>query len=708
MNFDFIQIPFLVASFIAALGLIFIIYSRAAEAVTSRLFIVTLVLVIAYLISHTIHFVFMPWHDVTLLDQSCHSLLLMILVSITFLTFNYPRQKKIGTTAGLLVMVPSIVLLMLLWKGDLILESHAHENHFAAQFTLLYPLFVLWYLILIIVSSISIIGKYKNSNDPNLRSQLLLFLFGLIITNVATFVFGIFLPWILGFYYLVEISPLAFLIGFIFFTAVAIGKYNMLPAAIEKVHSFSLNKKIFFSALVLVPIIILLIQIPIGRILFNINDHDELIRFFLHSVFIGLIVCLGLSFIVSKIIAQPIRMLKEKVVQIEKGNFDVKVELNSSDEIGELSEAFNSMASTLNKNRAELLLREERISILLNAFEKSLAAIAVVDKDFRLVEANPQFYNLVEAFPKGITYSKIDLIQFRFDKGIFENIIDEVKNSNAFFGEIRITVGERKNKKDLLLSVTKIITANRELKGYLFVEIDITDRKKLETEVMRSEKLAALGKMSAVLAHEIKTPLTSIKMNADILNRTLRLEPEDKEALHIIGKETNRLTELVNEVLQLSRSAPLNISKVNLKNFCDEIIHQFEINNKQKKIAFINKSLDILINIDPDKFRQVLLNLIQNSIDSIKEAGKIEIYSEVDEGTLYIKIEDDGCGISETEKIFDPFFTTKASGTGLGLSVSQKIVEQHNGTLSLLTSQPGKTIFEIKLPLNNYGKNIGN
>ncbi len=708
MNFDFIQIPFLVASFIAALGLIFIIYSRAAEAVTSRLFIVTLVLVIAYLISHTIHFVFMPWHDVTLLDQSCHSLLLMILVSITFLTFNYPRQKKIGTTAGLLVMVPSIVLLMLLWKGDLILESHAHENHFAAQFTLLYPLFVLWYLILIIVSSISIIGKYKNSNDPNLRSQLLFFLFGLIITNVATFVFGIFLPWILGFYYLVEISPLAFLIGFIFFTAVAIGKYNMLPAAIEKVHSFSLNKKIFFSALVLVPIIILLIQIPIGRILFNINDHDELIRFFLHSVFIGLIVSLGLSFIVSKIIAQPIRMLKEKVVQIEKGNFDVKVELNSSDEIGELSEAFNSMASTLNKNRAELLLREERISILLNAFEKSLAAIAVVDKDFRLVEANPQFYNLVEAFPKGITSSKIDLIQFRFDKGIFENIVDEVKNSNAFFGEIRITVGERKNKKDLLLSVTKIITANRELKGYLFVEIDITDRKKLETEVMRSEKLAALGKMSAVLAHEIKTPLTSIKMNADILNQTLRLEPEDKEALHIIGKETNRLTELVNEVLQLSRSAPLNISKVNLKNFCDEIIHQFEINNKQKKIAFINKSLDILVNIDPDKFRQVFLNLIQNSIDSIKEAGKIEIYSEVDEGTLYIRIEDDGCGISETEKIFDPFFTTKASGTGLGLSVSQKIVEQHNGTLSLLTSQPGKTIFEIKLPLNNYGKNIGN
>jgi signal transduction histidine kinase len=360
----------------------------------------------------------------------------------------------------------------------------------------------------------------------------------------------------------------------------------MFPSAIQKVHSFSLNKKIFFSAIVIVPIIILLVQIPLGRILFGINSNQEMIRFFFISLFVGLIVSVSMSFIVSRIIAQPITLLKEKAVEIEKGNFAVKVEYNSSDEIGELSQAFNRMAFSLDKN--------------------------------------------------------------------------------------------------------------------------ITERKKLESEILRSEKLAALGKMSAVLAHEIKTPLTSIKMNVDILNQTLSLRPDDKEAFQIIGKEINRLTELVKEVLQVSRTAPLNLSKLNLKYFVYEIFHQVESDSKQKQISFINNTIEVEFAGDEDKLRQVLLNMIQNSIDAIKKTGKITISSHLVDNYLIIRITDDGCGIEEPNNIFDPFFTTKVSGTGLGLSISQKIIEQHNGTLSLISSRSGETIFEIKLPINNDGKDFSN
>ncbi|MFA3783416.1 ATP-binding protein [Melioribacteraceae bacterium 4301-Me] len=707
MELDFTQIPFLLASFIAAAGLIFIIYSRFSNVITSRLFIVTLILVIAYLISHTIHFVIMPSHDVTLLDQSCHSLLLMILLSITFLTFNYPEPKKIGIVTGFIILVPSVVLLILLWSGKLIIESHAHPKHFVAHFTPLYLFYVLWYLILIIVSTILIIIKYRRASDPNTRKQLLFFLFGLIITYIATFSFGIFFPWILGFYYLVEISPLAFLVGFIFFTAVAISKYNMLPAAIEKVHSFSLNKKIFFSALVVVPIIILLIQIPIGRVLFNINTHDELMRFFLHSIFIGLIVSLALSFIILKIIAQPIAMLKEKVLQIKEGNYDVNVKFKSTDEIGELTNAINSMAATLSRNRSELIHREERISILLNAFEKSLAAIAIVNNDLRLVEANPQFYNLIEQAYGRAKFSSIDLLQFQSEPDLFTNIIEEVKTKGKYFGEIKIAYNKNKSK-DLLLSVTKIISPNQEQKGYLFVEIDITDKKKLEAEILRSEKLAALGAMSAVLAHEIKTPLTSIKMNVDILSQTLNLNDDDKECLEIIKKETNRLTQLVKEVLQFSKTSELTLSKVNLKFFIEEIFQLAKANNLYKQITFINETDDTDIFVDSDKFKQVMLNLVQNSIDAIENEGTIHLSSQVNEDAILIYIKDNGNGIEEPEKIFDPFFTTKPSGTGLGLSVSQKIIEQHNGTLRLISSKAGETIFEIKLPFRNERKNFSN
>lgn len=584
MHFDFTQILFLLASFIAAVGLIFIIYSRSATAITSKLFILTLILVIAYLVSHTIHFVLMPTYDVTALDISCHSLLLMILVALTFFSWNYPVQKEIGIIRGLLIIIPSTFQLILLWNGNFIHESHAHMGIFSAEFSSLYPLFLFWFLFLIVLNSIWIIQKLKSAQDSDLRNQLLFYLFGLIITNIATFIFGLFLPWILGFYYLVEISPLAFLIGFIFFTAIAIGKYNMFPYAVQKVHSFSLNKKIVFSAIVVVPIIILLVQIPLGRILFNIISTQEMIRFFLISIFIGVIVSISMSFIISRMIAQPITLLKEKALEIGKGNFEVNVEYNSSDEIGELSQAFNDMAVSLDKN--------------------------------------------------------------------------------------------------------------------------ITERKKLEAEIIRSEKFAALGKMSAVLAHEIKTPLTSIKMNVDILNQTLSLQPEDKEAFQIIGKEINRLTELVKEVLQVSRTSPLKISNLNLRIFVDEIFHQVE--SKQKQITFLNNTAVIEFAGDEDKLKQVFLNLIQNSIDAIEKTGTIRTSSQLSDDYIIIRITDDGCGIEEPNNIFDPFFTTKVSGTGLGLSISQKIIEQHNGTFSLNSSRPGETIFEIKLPMNDYGKNTSN
>lgn len=702
MHFDFTQILFLLASFIAALGLIFIIYSRSSAAITSKLFILTLVLVIAYLVSHTVHFVLMQSYDVTALDISCHSLLLMILVSLTFFSWNYPVQKEIGITRGLLLIIPSTILLILLWNGNFIHESHAHMNMFTAHFSSLYPLFLFWYLFLIVLNATWIIKKLKISSGTNIRNQLLFYLFGLVITNIATFIFGLFLPWILGFYYLVEISPLAFLIGFIFFTAIAIGKYNMFPSAIQKVHSFSLNKKIFFSAIVIVPIIILLVQIPLGRILFEINSNQEMIRFFFISLFVGLIVSISMSFIVSRIIAQPITLLKEKAIEIEKGNFDVKVEYSSSDEIGALSQAFNSMAFTLDQNITELKFREERISVLLNAFEKSLAAIALVDLNFSVIEANQQFYRITakdKIESEGKT-SSIDFLQFRYSSILFKNIIDEVNLKSVYTGEIEISSDENKNNKWLLLSVTKIISAESLPKGYLFVEIDITDKKKLEMEILRSEKFAALGKMSAVLAHEIKTPLTSIKMNVDILNQTLALQSEDKEAFQIISKEINRLTELVNEVLQVSRTAPLNLAKLNLKYFVDEIFHQIEIDTKQKQISFVNNTTEIEFIGDADKLKQVFLNMIQNSIDAIKKSGIITVLSNLNDNYLFIRLTDNGDGISEPQNIFDPFFTTKASGTGLGLSISQRIIEQHNGTFTLISSRPGETIFEIKLPLN--------
>ncbi len=585
MNLDVSQLLFLIVTFLSAVGLIFIIFSRAGKDKKSQLFILILVLIIGYLISHSVHFLLMTSEDVTILDISCHSLLLLIIVTMTFFTWNFPHPRKMGIIKSLSILVPSALLFYFLWSDNLIHQSHIHGSMFEAHFGPLYPLYLIFYMLLIALNFYWLIKKYYKETDELLRKQILLFAIGLIITNLVTFIFGLFLPWYLGFYFLVEMSPVAFLFGVILFTTFAVSKYDMFPA-LGRLHNLSIKKKIILSSLILVPIIILLIQIPLIKIIFDIKSNTELMRYFMLSVLGGLIVSVSIAFVIIKVISNPLNQLKAKAHEIEKGNYGIKLETRTNDEIGELTEAFNNMSQTLKSNTEELIKRE---------------------------------------------------------------------------------------------------------------------------------KLAALGKMAAVLAHEIKTPLTSIKLNADIIAETLDLSEDDRENFEIMKTEINRLNNLVKDVLQFSRQMELSCSQINLKDLINDVHNQLCKKLGEKNITLINNTENIRLYVDADRLRQVFINMIDNSIEAISREGLIEINSQIHEEENFISIfaKDNGSGIAASSiepelKIFEPFFTTKASGTGLGLSISQKIIEQHNGEFNLVSSKKGETIFEIKLPLKpkNIEENI--
>ena len=577
MNLDVSQLLFLVVTFFSAIGLIFIIFSRSGKDKKSQLFILILILIIGYLISHSVHFLLMTSEDVTILDISCHSLLLLIIITMTFFTWNFPHPQKMGIVKSLSILIPSAVLFFLLWSDNLIHQSHIHGSMFEAHFSSLYPLYLIFYVLLIALNFYWLVKKYYQETDDLLRKQILVFAIGLIITNLVTFIFGLFLPWYLGFYYLVEMSPVAFLFGVILFTTLAVSKYDMFPA-LGRLHNLSIKRKILLSSLILVPIIILLIQIPLIKIIFDIKSNTELMRYFLLSVLGGLIVSVSIAFIIIKIISNPLNQLKEKVHEIEKGNYGIKLESKTNDEIGELTEAFNNMSETLKNNTEELVKRE---------------------------------------------------------------------------------------------------------------------------------KLAALGKMAAVLAHEIKTPLTSIKLNADIIAETLDLSEDDRENFEIMKTEINRLNNLVKDVLQFSRQMELNFSEVKLKDLINNVQYQLSKKLNDKNIILVNNTENICLEADIDKLKQVFINLIDNSIEAVDQNGIIEISSlrDKENNSVSIFIKDNGSGIDPELKIFEPFFTTKASGTGLGLSISQKIIEQHSGVFNLAASKKGETIFEIKLPIEQkYAK----
>ncbi|HSD63796.1 MAG TPA: PAS domain S-box protein [Ignavibacteriaceae bacterium] len=241
------------------------------------------------------------------------------------------------------------------------------------------------------------------------------------------------------------------------------------------------------------------------------------------------------------------------------------------------------------------------------------------------------------------------------------------------------------------------------IKNFIAFKEDITKLKTTENELSQSEKFASLGKMAAFVSHQIKTPLSSIKLSVDLLEQDPSICGDAHKSISIIQKEVKRLTELLKEVLQFSNQSKLYFSEINLsKKF--ENIHTFlKPLLKARGIKLNNKTSGNLIYGDPQQLRSLFLHLLENAIESIDKEGEIEISSRMEQNECHILIKDNGCGITNGKEIFEPFFTTKSSGAGFGLPIAKNIVEKHNGQLKLLSSKPGETIFEIILPMGNKG-----
>lgn len=290
---------------------------------------------------------------------------------------------------------------------------------------------------------------------------------------------------------------------------------------------------------------------------------------------------------------------------------------------------------------------------------------------------------LVKPVDSVVLITNIELIlqkQYAHNKVLLESL-------KKAYDELESKVRER---------TIELYKANEKLKN------EIEQRVRIEKEFRRADTLVTIGKMSAVLAHEIRNPLNSIKINADILIDNDSFAENQKKRLKIIHKEVERLNNLVKDVLLFSRQNDLLLSEFGLENFFETIHLQLKAILEEKKIDIEFKTTKVKVRGDIEKLKQVFLNLIINAIDAIYENGRIEINSFTNRKDKFIiEIKDNGCGIADTSKLFEPFYTTKNLGTGLGLPISQNILRRHDGNLYLLSSKPNETIFRIELPLNN-------
>jgi diguanylate cyclase (GGDEF)-like protein len=224
---------------------------------------------------------------------------------------------------------------------------------------------------------------------------------------------------------------------------------------------------------------------------------------------------------------------------------------------------------------------------------------------------------------------------------------------------------------------------------------------KKEEDLLRTEKLSVIGELAAGMAHEIRNPLTTIKGFLQIAKNN---EYNIKPWYEVIEGEVLRMNELTAEFLQFSKPHIANVKVHNLEDCIQRVMHLTgsEAVFSGHLVQYNKSQSSVFIEMDKDKIVQVLLNLVKNGLEAMKENGIITIRLMIDEQDHYaiVEIEDTGKGISETEisQIFNPFYTTKNSGTGLGLSICHKIIQDHHGKIEVHSILNKGTTFRIYLP----------
>ena len=231
--------------------------------------------------------------------------------------------------------------------------------------------------------------------------------------------------------------------------------------------------------------------------------------------------------------------------------------------------------------------------------------------------------------------------------------------------------------------------------------------RRLEEEVRRKEKLAAVGNLAAGVAHEIRNPLSSIKGYATYFGQRFPEGSEDREAANVMVHEVDRLNRVIMDLIGLSRPSDVSPHPTDLKLVVDHVtrlIHQ-DADKRNVKIVCRSPRRVPLALADPERMGQALLNLCLNALDAMPEGGQLTLAIVERKGRVCLMVRDNGTGIeaSQLPHIFDPYYTTKGQGTGLGLAMVHKIVEAHDGEISV-TSRPaqtarrGETTFRIWLP----------
>ena len=274
-------------------------------------------------------------------------------------------------------------------------------------------------------------------------------------------------------------------------------------------------------------------------------------------------------------------------------------------------------------------------------------------------------------------------------------------------GRIRVVSGRRKNGQTFPMELCIAKVGLGEGARYVALIRDVSERVRLQADLLHAERLATLGTAAATLAHEIGNPLNGIALNVQLLGRRLaRSGATSDEAvsrlLSTMAADVERLGRLLNEVRGYSRHLRLELRRTRVNQLVEDVLRLQVLGGHIQVERSFGGALPEIV-ADTDKLKQVLLNLVKNAVEAMPEGGVLTIRGESRARHVLVQVIDTGSGIAEGVDPFQPFSTTKETGTGLGLSIVREIVVAHGGSLSYATLAGQGTTFSLTLPIDGPG-----
>lgn len=374
---------------------------------------------------------------------------------------------------------------------------------------------------------------------------------------------------------------------------------------------------------------------------------------------------------------------------------------------------------------------------MFKAIVQSLSTgLVTVDKKWKLMEINKAAERLLPL--KGIQEEKKDnnhkFYEYIEDKEIYSFLKDCSEHNKTNLSEEYTIATSGGTVRFIEVSVSPLVEGSQ-ITGSIILVDDVTEKRNQEVLLHRMETMAGLTNIAASVAHEIKNPLGAISIHIQLLQKAIRKKREGdgmlpdpkftENYLEVVNQEIDRLNKIVVDFLMAVRPISAQLSYVKP----DEILQEFinfinpEFSEKKIRIQQELKAGNTKLLIDEKLFREVIVNLAQNSIAAIEERfkdglkskaieeafpGILLISSEVNNDRYILKFSDNGCGMSEEvqQRVFEPYYTTKANGTGLGMAMSYKIIKEFSGDISLKSIQGEGTEFTIEIPVPQTHKKL--